>query len=157
MTIAPKLRHYLDARHTVYEIVPHVPTRSALQNALACHVPPERLVKAVLLETADDYLLAVLPSDRRVELPELRSEIGSTPRLADEDELAMVFDDCAVGAVPPLGFSYGVSTIIDDSLVAQPDVYFEGGDHESLVHLDRGEFARLTDRAQHGRFSEPWP
>jgi|KBSSwiS6_1023812.scaffolds.fasta_scaffold27259_2 Ala-tRNA(Pro) deacylase len=156
MTIAPKLRHYLDALDADYELIEHSPTRSAMQNAAICHIPPERLAKAVLLDTADDYLLAVLPSDRRVDLSELRSELGRKPRLADEDEVALIFDDCSVGAVPPLGFGYGIATIVDDSLERQPDVYFEGGDHASLLHMDQAEFARLTRPARHGQFSEPW-
>lgn len=155
MTIAPKLRHYLDTLDADYELIAHPPTRSAIQNAAVCHVPPERIAKAVLLDTPDDYLLAVLPSDRRVDLFELRSELGQKPRLADEEELASVFDDCAVGAVPPLGFGYGIDTIVDDSLEGQPDIYFEGGDHASLVHMDQTEFARLIRPARRGQFSAP--
>jgi len=156
MSIAPKLRQYLDRLEADYELIEHSPTQTAMQNAALCHIPPERIAKAVLLDTPDDYLLAVLPSDRRVGLAELRTEIGRKPRLADEDELALIFDDCAPGAVPPFGFGYGVSTIVDDSLEEQPDIYFEGGDHVSLVHLGRGEFSRLTRRAQHGRFAQLW-
>ena len=154
MTIAPKLRQYLDRRHVVYEIVPHPPTTTALQNARVCHIPAERMLKAVLLDTEDDYLLAILPSDRRVELAQLGEEVGATPRLADRDDLAAVFDDCAPGAVPALGLGYGVATIVDDSLDDQPDVYFEGGDHATLVHMEQAEFARLTGQARHGHFSE---
>jgi len=156
MTIAPKLRHYLDALEADYELIEHSPTRSAMQNAAVCHIPPDRIAKAVLLDTPEDYLLAVLPSDRRVGLGDLRSELGQKPRLADEDEIAAIFDDCAVGAVPPLGFSYGIATIIDESLDNQPDIYFEGGDHASLIHMDQAEFARLTRQARHGQFSDFW-
>ena len=156
MTIAPRLQHYLDRLDADYELIEHVPTRSAMQNAALCHIPPDRIAKAVLLDTPDEYLLAVLPSDRRVDLADLRGELGAKPRLADEDELVTIFDDCAVGAVPPLGFGYGIATIVDDSLESQPDIYFEGGDHASLVHMDQAEFARLTRPARHGRFSEPW-
>lgn len=155
MTVAPKLQQYLDRCGVVYEIVPHAPTMTALQNARICHIPAERMAKAVLLDTEDDYLLAVLPSDRRVELEELREEIGLEPRLADERDLRSIFDDCAPGAVPAMGLGYGVATIVDDSLEAQPDIYFEGGDHATLVHMEQGEFARLTEQARHGRFSEP--
>ncbi|MFA6115662.1 MAG: YbaK/EbsC family protein [Sphingomonas sp.] len=155
MTIAPKLQHYLDRRGVVYEIVPHVPTATALEIARVCHIPAERLAKAVLLDTDDDYLLAVLPSDRRVDLDELGEEFGAQPHLAQERDLASVFDDCAPGAVPALGVGYGVATIVDDSLEAQPDVYFEGGDHATLIHMEQSEFARLTEQARHGRFSEP--
>lgn len=155
MSVAPKLRHYLDRRGVMYEIVPHRPTESALQNARVCHIPTSQLAKAVLLGTDDEYLLAVLPSDRRVELDELGEELGARPRLAEERELTAIFDDCAPGAVPALGVGYGVATIVDESLEAQPDVYFEGGDHVTLVHMPQAEFARLTEQARHGRFSEP--
>lgn len=127
-----------------------------MQNAQICHISPERVAKAVLLDTTDEYLLAVLPADRRIELSEFRSELGVKPRLADENALTVVFDDCTPGAVPPFGAGYGIPTIVDDSLAAQPDVYFEGGDHASLVHMDHAEFARLTRPARHGNFSEPW-
>ena len=156
MTLAPRLQHYLDALDANYEVVEHFPTRSAMQNSVLCHIPPDRIAKGVLLDTQDDYLLAVVPSDRRVDLADLRSELGAKPRLADEDELATIFDDCAVGAVPPLGFGYGIATIVDDALAGKPDVFFEGGDHVSLVHMDQAEFTRLTRPARHGQFSEPW-
>lgn len=155
MSIAPQLRQFLDEAKADYDIVDHQPTQSALDSARSANIPAERVAKAVLLDTAeDDHLLAVLPSDRRVELSELRSELGSKPRLADEAEIGKVFRDCEVGAVPPVG--YGVRTIVDDSIGQQSDVYFEAGDHKSLIHMTRGEFTRLTKDAGHGQFSEPW-
>lgn len=156
MTIAPRLRHQLDAMAVDYDLLKHGPTRSAMQNALACQLPPGRIAKAVLIDTPDDYLLAVLPSDRRVAIDELRGEIGGKPSLADENAVASVFDDCAVGAVPPLGYGYGIATIVDDSLADEPDVYFEAGDHVSLVHVTGADFTRLMRPARHGRFSERW-
>lgn len=155
MSIAPQLRQFLDEAKADYDIIDHKPTQSALDSARSANIPADRVAKAVLLDTAeDDHLLAVLPSDRRVELSELRSDLGSKPRLADEGEIGKVFRDCEVGAVPPVG--YGVATIIDDSLDQQPDIYFEAGDHKSLVHMNRDQFSRLTKDARHGQFSEPW-
>lgn len=155
MTIAPKLRQYLDEANADYEIIEHRPTMSALETARSCDIPAQRLAKAVLLDTADEqHLLAVLPSDRKVELADLRSELGHKPRLSAEAEVGKMFKDCELGSVPPVG--YGVTTIVDDSLREQPDVYFEAGDHKSLVHMNRHEFSRLTGDARHGQFSEPW-
>jgi Ala-tRNA(Pro) deacylase len=153
MTIAPKLRQYLDQVKADYDLVEHQPTKSSLETASASSVPAEQVAKAVLLDTDDDYLLAVLPSDRKVELSELRSELGHKPRLASEDEIKSLFDDCDVGAVPPTG--YGVKAIVDDALEQQPDVYFEAGDHASLIHMNRDEFSRVMRGARHGQFSEP--
>lgn len=155
MSIAPQLRQYLDEAKADYDVIEHRPTQSSLASARSSEIPAERLAKAVLLSTEeDDHLLAVLPSDRKVELSELRVELGRKPRLSDESEVGKMFRDCEPGAVPPVG--YGITTIIDDSLEVQPDVYFEAGDHKSLVHMDGAEFSRLTKDARHGRFSEPW-
>ena len=60
---------------------------------------------------------------------------------------------CALGAVPPVGECYDLDVIVDDSIEEQPDVYLEGGDHTTLVHLDHAQFARLMAEARHGRFS----
>lgn len=155
MSIAPQLRQFLDEAQVDYDIVEHRPTSSAMETARSCDIPAERLAKAVLLETADDnHLLAVIPSDRRIELSELRAELGRKPRLSDESEVGKLFRDCELGSVPPVG--YDVTTIVDDTLDQQPDVYFEAGDHKSLVHMNATEFSRLTQHARHGRFSEPW-
>ncbi len=155
MSIAPQLRQYLDEAKAEYDIVAHRPTQSALDSARSANIPAECVAKAVLLDTADDdHLLAVLPADRKVELNELRSELGSKPRLSDEAKIGRLFRDCEVGAVPPVG--YGVTTIVDDALDQLPDVYFEAGDHKSLVHMKRDQFTQLTRGARHGQFSEPW-
>jgi Ala-tRNA(Pro) deacylase len=153
MSIAPKLQQYLDEAHVDYDLIEHQPTKSSMETARASSVPAEQVAKAVLLDTDDDYLLAVLPSDRRVELSELRSELGRKPRLASEDEIRSLFSDCDVGAIPPAG--YGLQVIVDDAIEQQPEVYFEAGDHASLVHMKHDEFSRMMRGARHGQFSEP--
>lgn len=156
MTIAPKLRHYLDRCQAVYELVEHSPTRSAIESAEAAHIPPSCMAKAVLIDLPDDdRLLAVLASDRRIDLDDLRTELDEKPRLADEAEIVQIFDDCEPGAVPPLGHGYGVEMIVDDFLEREPDIFFEAGDHRSLVHMEQAEFRRLTEHARHGTFTTP--
>ena len=155
MSVAPQLRQFLDDAKVDYDIVEHRPTQSSLESAISCDLPAQKVAKAVLLDTADDeHLLAVLPSDRRVELSELRSELGRKPRLADEHEIGTLFKDCDPGAIPAVG--YGVTTIVDNLLDEQPDIYFEAGDHRSLIHMNRLEFSQVTKDARHGQFSEPW-
>lgn len=155
MTIAPKLRYYLDRQRAVYELIEHPPTRSSAETAMVARIPPSCMVKAVLVDTPDEHVLAVLSSDRRIDLDDLRTELDETPRLADEKEIVEIFDDCAPGAVPPLGFGYGVDMIVDDCLAGEPDIFFEAGDHRSLVHMEQDEFRRLTSQARHGTFGIP--
>jgi Ala-tRNA(Pro) deacylase len=152
MTIAPTLKSYLD-RNVSYDLVTHDPTLSSLRTAEASHIPGGALAKGIVLRTDGGYMLAVLPASRRLQLAELRALVGDDVELADEQEVATLFEDCAVGAVPPVGTCYGLDVIVDDSIGRQPEVYLEGGDHKTLVHLSQAQFARLMADARHAHFT----
>lgn len=154
MAIAPTLQKYLDENVT-YELVSHEPTMSSMRTAQVSHISGERLAKGVVLRGDGGYMLAVLPASHHIHLAELEMEFGEAVALAGESEIDGLFKDCAHGAIPPLGECYGLDTIVDDSLRGKPDIYLEAGDHETLVHLDAAQFAKLTAEARHGRFSMP--
>jgi Ala-tRNA(Pro) deacylase len=64
-----------------------------------------------------------------------------------------MFPDCARGAIPPVGACYGLDVIVDASIDRQPELYFEGGDHATLVHMSQADFGRLNRDARHGSFT----
>jgi Ala-tRNA(Pro) deacylase len=152
MTIAPILQRHLD-RNVSYDVITHDPTMSSSRTAQACHVSGDRLAKAIVLRRNGGYMLAVLPASRHIRLPDLKLQIGDDVDLADEGEIRQLFPDCALGAVPPVGECYDLDVIVDDSIQEPPDIYLEGGDHTTLVHIDQAQFARLMAEARHGRFS----
>lgn len=152
MAIAPTLQKHLD-RNVTYEVITHDPTMSSTRTAQACHVSGDRLAKAIVLRHDGRYMLAVLPATHHASLSNLKTQIGDDVDLAGEDEIRRLFPDCALGAVPPVGEAYELDVIVDDSIQEQPDVYLEGGDHATLVHMDQAQFARLMAEARHGRFS----
>jgi Ala-tRNA(Pro) deacylase len=155
MAIAPTLAKYLAAKNVAYDVLAHEPTLTSMRTAQACHIPGDRLAKAVLLRDETGYALAVLPASHHIRLSALKRQLGDDVELASEREVAELFEDCARGAIPPIGECYGLDMVVDDGIEAQPEVYFEGGDHATLVHMTRSEFVGLTWMAQHGRFSHP--
>ena len=64
-----------------------------------------------------------------------------------------MFKDCDLGAIPPCATSYGMRTYVDESLLEEPEIWFEAGDHMELVHMDREQFMNLMSDAERGRFS----
>ena len=152
MTVSPTLQKYLD-RSVTYDLIPHAPTLSSTRTAEACHVPGEALAKAVVLRRDGGYMMAVLPASRHLHLSALKSQLGHHVDLASEKEIAELFVDCDIGAIPPLGECYGLDVIVDDSIDRRRDVYMEGGDHATLIRMDGEEFARLTAKAWRGHFS----
>lgn len=155
MAIAPSLQKYLSAESIAYDLVEHRPAMSATRIAEACKISGDCLAKAVLLRSRDGYLLAILPASYHLRLGDgtLQRMLCRDVDLARESELGLVFKDCVQGAIPPVPACYGLDAIVDESIEAQPDIYMEAGDHETLVHMDHVQFAQLTKDAWRGHFS----
>jgi Ala-tRNA(Pro) deacylase len=152
MAIAPTLQNYLD-QNVTYELIPHDPTMTSTRTAEACHIPGDFLAKGIVLRRDSGYVLAVLPASHQVHFTGLRQQFGDDITLASEDEISQLFPDCAHGAVPPIGNCYGLDVIVDESINERPEVYMEAGDHMTVIHMGRTQFAQLTENAQRGRFS----
>lgn len=155
MAIAPTLQKYLSAEKIAYDLIAHRPAMSATHIAEICKISGDCLAKAVLLRSSDGYLLAILPASHHIRLSDgtLQRLLGCDVDLASEFELRQLFQDCVYGAVPPVGACYGLDAIVDDSMEEPREVYMEAGDHETLVHMNRIQFAQLTKNAWRGRFS----
>jgi Ala-tRNA(Pro) deacylase len=143
MTIAKRLKHYLDDSGVAYDTVDHPRTATSSQSAEAAHVPGDNIAKSVVIHHDDGYVVAVVPASHRVDLAALQESLDRRIGLASEREICFLFDDCDVGAAPPIGEAYGVTTLLDKSLAGKSEIWFEGGDHRTLVHLAGSEFDRL--------------
>jgi Ala-tRNA(Pro) deacylase len=153
MTLALTLEKFLDANNVEYDVIAHPPTKTSGETAEVCRIPGERIAKAVVLRDETGYALAVLPASHHISLSELRKQFGDDVTLATEREIEELFQDCERGAVPPIGECYGLDMVVDESIEQQPEVYFEGGDHATLVHMTHDEFAKMTASARHACFS----
>lgn len=154
MGMAATLESYLRKHPAPFELLHHTHSATSLQSARTSHIPADRIAKAVMLEDDERCLLAVLPATSRVRLGELSAHTGRVMRLADEEELRRVFTDCESGAVPALGCAYGLETIWDNSLEDGPDIYFEAGDHETLVRMRTSDFVRMIGDRQRTHFAD---
>jgi Ala-tRNA(Pro) deacylase len=154
MAIASTVSNYLRAQDVEYDVLTHPHTATSGESAQAAHIPGSRLAKSVILEDERGYLMVVLPSTRQVNMQELQRQLNRNLVLAGENELGGLFADCEIGALPPIGSAYGVETVVDDAIAEQPDIFFEAGDHEQLIHVSAETFQTLLGESiQRGCFS----
>ena len=154
MGIAITLAQYLVERGVKYDVVEHPHAVTASESAKTSHISLNRLAKAVVLKGKDGFLLAVLPASGHIQFGQLCKQLGADVDMASEEQIETLFLDCEPGAVPALGAAYGLKVIVDDSLANEPEIYLEGGDHASLVHVSGSTFQKLLADAQHARFTE---
>lgn len=153
MGIAITLQNFLSEQGVDYETVTHAHTYSSIDTAHAAHVPGDLVAKAVLLQDAQGYLVAVVPATHKLELGMVHNQIERDVTLAPEREVGELFKDCELGAIPALGPAYGLDTVCEESLMDAPHVYLEAGDHEHLVRLTGDQFRKLMNPARRAHIS----
>lgn len=157
MAVSPNLRNYLRNCGTTYEEIPHSRTFAMTMAAQAAHVSGNNVAKGVMMRAGEDYLLAVLPASKHVDVAGLGRSLGCDVRLLSEAEAAMSFPDCEFGAIPALGAAYGLQTIVDDEMLCDEmedddEIFFEGGDHRTLVAIDAADWRRMMSDSRHCAF-----
>ena len=64
--------------------------------------------------------------------------------MVTEEQLGKLFPDCELGAVPPIGRLYGMTTLMDESLIADDRVTFQAGTHEDAVTMTLADYRRIA-------------
>ena len=155
MAIAISLKTYLDSRGVPFDVLPHMRTAHALSSARAVGVPADEMAKGVLMKHPNGYVLAIVPASREVNTDVLSAYMERPLDLASEDEVAEIFEDCDTGAIPPMSKAYGIEGVIDEALDNAHDIYFEGGDHRSLIHISGRDFTEMMAEVPHAAISAP--
>jgi Ala-tRNA(Pro) deacylase len=149
-----RLDELLTERHVPYERLHHHPAYTANRTAQVLHVPGKEVAKTVVLRVDGRYVLAVLPATHRIDLEQIRQDLGAERvEMATEAEMDRLFPDCERGAVPPFGSLYQLETWVDEALAADERIVFDAQSHEdairmryqdyeALEHPHRGHFAR---------------
>lgn len=152
--LSPTVERYLKTSGAEYQMVTHPPSETTEATAQAAHVPPDHIAKGILLRDESGPVLAVVPGDQWLRVHAVQELLNRPVELASEAELAAVFPDCRVGAVPPLGPAYGIQTVVDLQLFDLAHVYMEAGDHQHLIALTADQFAQLLAGARRAHIAE---
>jgi Ala-tRNA(Pro) deacylase len=140
-----KVSDYLLSNRASYSAMSHTVAYTAQEEAAAAHVPGAEWAKTVVCFADDQPILAVLPAPFAVDLEELLHVAKAhSIRLARESEFAGLYQDCEVGAIPPLGPLFGQRVFVDRRLTADPEVVFSGGSHQDAIRMPYAEFARVA-------------
>ena len=156
MSIPRRIRDYLDSQKAPYEWLPHPQAFTAQEVAHSLHVSGKRLAKTVILDADGRLVMAVLPASHRLIMPELKAALEVRRlEMLPESELAKIFPDCDLGAIPPFGNLYGIEVWVDRTVEESGELVFTAGTHVDAVRMKYSDYAELV-KPHVGRFSELW-
>jgi Ala-tRNA(Pro) deacylase len=137
---------YLNEKGVRYSWSMHRPAETALQTANAECMSPHEFAKVVVYYCETGFGMAVVPADRLVDLREVGYSLGvSDIRLATEAELADLFPDCALGAMPPFGDAFSMPVLVDRAIAGNKFIVFNIGTHTDAVRMSFEEYRRLMN------------
>ncbi len=144
----------LEHEHVPYRVHHHRPRYTSQDVAAEEHVSGHRLAKVVVVKAGDEFVAAVLPASRRLDLLAVSETLGGVAcRLATEQEIAERFTDCEVGAIPPLQHWEGVKLLADASLMqGRGPMMFQAGTHADAIELSLADWQRIAHPTS-GRFA----
>jgi Ala-tRNA(Pro) deacylase len=129
-------------RHS-HSIHPAAQTAAAI--ASAERIPAHEMVKTVIYCSEKGYGMLLLPANRTVDFSEVQRVLDvSLIRLADEGELAQLYPDSEMGAMPPFGNSYDVPVLMDEVLADREFMAFSAGTHRDIIRMSTRDFKRLV-------------
>ena len=143
MEIPTRLIELLERSKTRYEILHHPEAFTSHELAAIEHVKGKDRAKVVMVKSGEELLMAVLPTDHRIDLEKLAAVTGQPTSVAEEADFKELFPDCEIGTMPPFGHLYGVATYLDRSVTEADRLVFEAGTHSDAIKMKYADYERL--------------
>lgn len=142
---AERVRTFLEQHSIEYSAETHPRAVDSQRLAQQEHVSGWKIAKPVLLATEDDTLVMfVIPGPAKVDLERAAAVVGSTVRLAREEEFSDVFSDCEPGAEPPFGNLYGIEVHVDPILQEDDELVFRAGTHDTALRIRTDDYLEVV-------------
>jgi len=136
---------FLKEQKVKFELRHHPERYTAQEVAAAEHISGEEVAKVVIVKTKDGFIMCVLPATYVLDMKQVKKALGAKkPRLATEEELAELFPDCDVGAMPPFGAEYDLPLYVEEHLAADEKILIPAGTHSDSVLLSWEDYERIA-------------
>lgn len=146
----------LEARGVPYRLFTHESPVTSLEEAAAARGQrPEQVVRSLLFRLAQgEYLMLLVAGPGKVSWAALRHHLGrSRLTTASRKELLEVAG-ADIGTVGPFGLPQPLPILVDESVLASPEVSLGAGRRGSALILAVPDLMRALDHPPTGRFLE---
>jgi len=144
VSLLPCLAEILKRERVPYLMLRHPPVFTAPELSAVAHIPGHRSAKVVICIADGNPLQAVVPAVPSFDLEALRALVRAVSlRLANEEEIAGLYPEFEVGAMPPFGMMHGHPVFVDRCFVGEPEMVFNAGTHTDSISMRRDDLIRV--------------
>lgn len=103
--------------------------------------------KALVLVADKEYVLFVLPGDKRADLDKLQKILGVKKLVMASRDSVKSKTGLEVGAIPPFGSAMGLRSFVDKDLLKNDEIVFNVGRHDRSALISSEDYLRV-EKAQ---------
>jgi Ala-tRNA(Pro) deacylase len=158
MAISKKITNYLDGKKYKYQVIEHKTTFTAWDTAQTEKVKPQEVAKALVMKADNDYLLALLPSNKNLDKQKLLKIINAQRKKNKEKKYKKI--DLAkeawmkknlpgkVGATPPFSEIVKLNIYIDNLLAKNKKIYVGSGEYTESLLISISQYLKMEKPAK---------
>ncbi|MFA4998911.1 MAG: YbaK/EbsC family protein [Candidatus Paceibacterota bacterium] len=155
MPIPKKLVNFLDKSKAKYEVLEHKTVYTAFDKAKTLRVKENIIGKTLVVKIDKNYALVLVPANKNLDKDKFRktAKVKSID-FVKEAWMKKNIKGAKIGAVPPFGILWKLPTFVDKSLLLQPKIIVNSGDHNFSLKLLSSSFKKLIPDFVSGQFSK---
>jgi Ala-tRNA(Pro) deacylase len=148
-----RIAQWLDGNHVAYQVLRHEAVYTSAEAAAVRGTPLASGAKALICKADDQFLMFVLPADRKLGSKAVRRARGwKSFRFASADEV-LALTGLTAGSIPPFGSLFGLATHCDRRLGDHTSINFNAGDHSTSICMLFDDYLAV-ERPEMGEFAE---
>jgi len=142
--INKRLKAFLDEHQTRYKTTIHSPAYTAQQTAQSTHIHGLDFMKTVIAQADGEFIMLVLPAPYRIDIEELKSGLDAENiSLASETDFYKLFPQCELGAMPPFGNLFELTTYVAPCFGMEQSIAFNAGSHAEVIQMRFADYIEL--------------
>lgn len=156
MAIPNKVSKFLDKAGVKYEAVEHKTVYTAYDKAATLRVHLKTVGKTLFLVLDKSPAIVLIPANKDLDKSKLKKTAKAKKiDFLSERVIKNKLKGVKIGAVPPFGSLWKISTFVERSLLKTPKIYINSGDNRWSLKINGAVFKKLIPDLVCGNFSKP--
>lgn len=163
MAIAKKISGFLEKKGYKFQVVDHKTTFTAWDVAQTEKIKPGDVVKALVLKGNNDYFVALVPADKKLDKAKFLKFINGIRKKAQEKVYPKI--DFAkevwmkknlpgkLGAIPPFSELLKIAVYADKLLSKKKFIFLGSGDYAASLRISAKQYFKIENPSR-GSFSQ---
>ena len=153
MSVFDSVSQLLTAKSIDFDILRHAPVYTSEEAAAVRGTPLASGAKALICKADDQFVMIVLPADRKLASKAVRKAGGiKSLRFASREEVEQL-TGLTPGSIPPFGSLFGLATWCDERLAEHQRINFNAGDHSISISMTYDDYI-AAEQPRLGQYAE---